>query len=115
MPNLPFSARSLLVIPLASLMLSGCIAKTAIGVVTAPVRMVSQAADWATVSQDEADRSRGREIRQREEQLGQLQGDYNELADDCADGSDRACRRAVTLRREIDELLPSIPVEPYGG
>jgi hypothetical protein len=35
--------------------------------VTAPVKVVSQGADWATTSQDEADRNRGREIRKQEE------------------------------------------------
>lgn len=103
---------SLILAPLAALALSGCIAKTAVGVVTAPVRVASQAADWATTSQDEADRERGREIRRREEQLGELQEELAELEEDCLDGDDRACREAVATRREIDELLPTVPVEP---
>ncbi len=60
-----------ILIPLAvGLLLSGCVARTAANIVTAPVRAVGQAADWATTSQDEADRARGREIREQEEQLG---------------------------------------------
>ncbi len=47
-------------------LLGGCIS-TAKTIVTAPVRVVSKGADWATTSQDEADRNRGREIRKQEE------------------------------------------------
>lgn len=99
------------IVPLAALMLSGCLAKTAVGVVTAPVRAGSQVVDWATTSQDEADRARGREIRRREERLGDLQEDLVELEEDCLDGNDQACREAVAKRREIEELLPGVPVE----
>ena len=45
--------------------LSGCVARTAYNVATAPVKMGAKAADWATVSGDEADRSRGRELRKK--------------------------------------------------
>ncbi|MBO9574529.1 MAG: hypothetical protein J7494_02210 [Sphingobium sp.] len=34
-------------------------------VVTTPVKVASKAADWATVSGDEADRERGRELRKK--------------------------------------------------
>jgi len=50
----------------AALVLSGCI-RTIATVVTAPVKVAAQAADWATTSQDEADRNRGREIRRGEQ------------------------------------------------
>lgn len=56
--------------------LSGCIAKTAVDVATAPVKVGSKAVDLATTSQSEADEKRGREIRQREERLGKLQRRY---------------------------------------
>jgi uncharacterized lipoprotein YajG len=56
----------LLFLVAATLMLPGCV-RTVAGVVTAPVKVVSQGADWATTSQDEADRNRGREIRKQEE------------------------------------------------
>jgi len=52
---------------LAPLVLSGCLARTAANVVTAPVRAGSKVIDWSTTSQDEADRNRGREIRKQEE------------------------------------------------
>lgn len=103
---------ALIIAPIAALALSGCLAKTAVGVVTAPVRAGSQIADWATNSQDEADRERGREIRRREERVWDLQEDLAELEEDCLDGDDEACREAVATRREIDQLLPTIPVEP---
>ena len=52
--------------PLLLVMLPGCIAKTALDVATMPVRAGAQAADWATTSQDEADRNYGRRMREQE-------------------------------------------------
>lgn len=104
-----------ILLPFAALSLTGCVAKTAFDVVTAPVRAGAQVADWATTSQDEADRARGREIRRREERLGELQQDLAKLEQECLDGDDAACREAVATRREIDEVLPSVPVEPEDG
>lgn len=46
-------------------LLPGCIAKSAISLVTLPVKAGAQAADWATTSGDEADRNHGREMRKR--------------------------------------------------
>lgn len=103
---------ALLITPAIVLALSGCVAKTIVDVATLPVRAAGQAADWATTSGDERDRARGREIREREERLGELQGDLEELEDDCLDGDDDACREAVEVRREIEVLVPQIPVEP---
>ncbi len=105
---------ALFLAPLAALTLNGCIAKTAFDVVTAPVRAGAKVADWATTSQDEADRARGREIRQREEKVGELQDHLEKLEDDCIEGDDKACREAVATRREINRILPSIPYEPEG-
>lgn len=59
--------RTGMTIAMMALMLPGCVAKTALDVATAPVKAGAQAADWATTSQDEADRNRGREIRKQEE------------------------------------------------
>jgi hypothetical protein len=52
---------------LAGLMLASCVARTAANIVTAPVKVVGKGVDWATTSQDEADRNRGRELRKQEE------------------------------------------------
>ena len=52
--------------PALMLLLPGCIAKTALDVATMPVRAGAQAADWATTSQDEADRNYGRRMREQE-------------------------------------------------
>jgi len=57
----------LLVVPL---LLSGCIARTAVDIVTLPVKVVSAGVDAATTSQAEADQRRGREIREAEEREG---------------------------------------------
>lgn len=56
--------RKLLIISCFSL-LAGCVS-TAKTIVTAPVRVVGKGVDWATTSQDEADRNRGREMRKQE-------------------------------------------------
>jgi len=103
---------TLLSAPVLALSLGGCVASTLVDVATAPVRAAGKVADWATTSQDEADRERGREIREREERLGELQRDYAELEQECVEGDDDACREAVAVRQEMDELIPTIPVEP---
>jgi len=56
----------LLMLPAAAL-LSGCVVRTAANVATAPVRVVGKGVDWATTSQEEADRNRGRAMRKQEE------------------------------------------------
>lgn len=56
----------LLAAPAMMLVLPGCIARTAVDVVTMPVRAGAQAADWATTSQEEADRNYGRKMRKQE-------------------------------------------------
>jgi hypothetical protein len=60
-----------LLLPLA---LSGCIvgtvAKTAVDVVTIPVKVASAGVDAVTTSQKEADEKRGREARKEDEQRG---------------------------------------------
>lgn len=74
----------ILVLPVA---LSGCIAKTAVDLVTLPVRVVSAGVDAVTTSQSEADQRRGREIREEEERLGRLarRCDRNPDREECAE------------------------------
>ncbi len=64
--------RSLFLIPLLPLALSGCvvgtIASTAVDIATIPVKVVSAGVDAATTSQSEADENRGRELRKADEQ-----------------------------------------------
>lgn len=97
---------------LAALPLGGCIAKTALDVATAPVRVAGKAVDLATTSQSEADEKRGREIRKREERLGKLERRYEKQLEDCRDGNRRACSDAQSTYQEIQLILPTIPVEP---
>jgi len=56
------------------LTLGGCmvdtIAKTAVGVVTLPIKVASAGVDAVTTSQAEADQKRGRELRKQEEAQG---------------------------------------------
>ena len=61
----------LCLLPLLSLGLSACvstIARTAVDIVTLPVKVVSKTVDLATTSQAEADQNRGRELRKADEQ-----------------------------------------------
>ena len=89
--------------------LSGCLAKAAYDVATAPVRIAGKAIDLATTSQSEADEKRGRELRRREEQLGELDRKYRRARDDCEDGDARACEHAERFYEEIEMLLPRVP------
>ncbi len=54
----------------AALTLTGCIARTALDIVTLPVKAAGAAVDAVTTSQSEADEKRGREIRKQEEREG---------------------------------------------
>jgi len=63
--------RMLLLPPLA-LLASACLARTAVDIVTLPVKVVSAGVDAATTSQSEADQRRGREIREAEEREGRI-------------------------------------------
>jgi len=92
--------------------LSGCVAKTALRVVTAPVRIVSAGADAVTTSQSEADEKRGRELRKREERFGRLNRQYDREISACAAGDDDACSAARATYAEMEAIRPTIPVEP---
>lgn len=52
------------------LLSGGCIAKTAVDIVTLPVKAGSKAVDWTTTSQDESDRNYGRKMREKEAREG---------------------------------------------
>jgi hypothetical protein len=86
-------------------LLEGCLARTAVDVVTAPVKIVSKGVDAVTTSQSEADEKRGRAMRQREERLGKLSRQRDRLAAKCADGSDAACAEQGQVQAEIDREI----------
>jgi hypothetical protein len=62
------------IVLLSAFALSGCIAKTAVDLVTLPVRaavgVVGAGVDAVTTSQAEADRERGRRLREEDERRG---------------------------------------------
>jgi hypothetical protein len=66
--------RALLILVPLPFALGGCaaaqVASAAVEVATLPVRVVSESVDAVTTSQAEADRRRGRQIREEEERLG---------------------------------------------
>jgi hypothetical protein len=78
----------------ASIALSGCIARAAANIVTAPVRITGKAVDMATTSQSEADEKRGRAMRKHEERLGKLQRSYEDNRRACDRGNAKACEKA---------------------
>ncbi|MBX7541510.1 hypothetical protein [Qipengyuania sphaerica] len=102
---------SFIALPLAALSLGGCLGTVA-DVVTAPVKVVSKGVDLATTSQSEADEKRGRELRQREERLGKLEREYAKQLDECNEGNRRACDEARQTYAEMQQIIPTIPVEP---
>lgn len=105
---------SFVFLPATALLLSGCLS-TVGDVVTAPVKIASRTVDLATTSQSEADEKRGREIREREEQLAKLERRYAKEMDRCQDGSRRACDDARDTYAEMQQIIPTIPVEPDGN
>lgn len=97
---------------LATAALSGCLVKTALDVATLPVKVASKTVDAVTTSQSEADQKRGRQVRQREEKLGQLKRDYDKQAKKCASGDAGACQTRDQLALQINTLMPMVPAEP---
>lgn len=90
-------------------MLSGCLVKTAADVVTAPVKIASKGVDLATTSQSEADEKRGRELRKREERLGELEREYWKLDEECEDGNRLACDEQRAVYDEIQSVRATLP------
>lgn len=105
---------------LAPLLLGGCGAAGAVVDLAAlPVRGASKAVDAggtlvdvATVSQSEQDQKRGRDIRRREDRLGELDREYRKQSRRCDDGDDRACGKRDAAYAEMRGLMPSVPYEP---
>ena len=98
-------------LPVAAMGLSACVG-TLVDVATAPVKVVSKGVDLATTSQSEADEKRGREIRLREERLAKLERQYEKQLDECEKGKRRSCDDARDTYAEMQQILPTIPVEP---
>jgi hypothetical protein len=111
-------SKKLILIP-AMLALSGCgVAGAAIDLASAPVRGTSRAleagstvVDVMTTSDSERDQQRGREIRRREEHLGELDREYRKQSAKCERGSNEACRKADQAYAEMRALMPSVPYE----
>ncbi len=93
-------------------LVSGCLAKAAADVVTAPVRIASKAVDLATTSQSERDEARGRELREIEERLGELERRYLKQREACRDGDQDACAKARETYSEMQQLSRALPPPP---
>ncbi|UNK80448.1 hypothetical protein MNQ96_05050 [Sphingopyxis granuli] len=96
--------RAMLLALSAAPLLAGCVSAVKT-VVTAPVKAVGQVADWSTTSQEEADRNRGRALRQREERVGKLTRQRDKAAQKCRDGRQDQCQRAEVLNHEIEAVM----------
>ena len=81
------------------LLLSACLARTAVDIVTLPVRAVSAGVDAVTTSQAEADQRRGRQIREEEQREGRL-------ARRCTHHPDRDECRALRAEQDGEEPAP---------
>lgn len=96
----------------ALLVLPGCTAVSAVSnIATAPVRAASAAVsagstlvDATTTSQSERDEKRGRELRERDERLGELNRKYRRQSFGCERGEADACARRDAAWREIKAL-----------
>ena len=84
-----------IVLPAGAFLLSGCIARTAVDIVTLPIKVVGAGVDAVTTSQSEADERRGRQIRREEERLGRE-----------ARRRDREQRRLERERAEDEQAPP---------
>ena len=75
-----------ILIALLPLALGGCVisaVRTAVDIVTLPVKVVAKGVDLATTSQSEADENRGRALREAEEAAGKKQREW-----------EKACKKA---------------------
>jgi hypothetical protein len=91
--------KTLLLLPLA-LLSAGCV-RTAASIVTAPFKVVSQAADWATTSQDEADRNYGRKMRDKEAREGKERRAFEKRCRDNREGD--GCGEYAGYRAGVDD------------
>jgi hypothetical protein len=93
----------LLMIALVPL-LGGCVARAAMDVVTAPVKIAAKGVDAVTTSQSEADEKRGRALRRHEEKIGKLSHKREKLVRACRSSED-ACRELRGVEAEIEKEM----------
>lgn len=102
--NVMILVRKKMVAAIMLFSLCGCVsaAKT---VVTAPFKATGKIIDWSTTSQEEADRNRGRAMRERDERLEKLNKQRAKAERKCRQGQPSQCQRAEILSHEMDALL----------
>ena len=81
----------LLMVPILTMALGGCVAQTAWNVATLPVKATGKVVDWTTTSQEESDRNYGRKMRKQEAKEGRAR---KEAAKECRKHPDnkQACK-----------------------
>jgi hypothetical protein len=68
--------KRLIVLAAVPLLATGGCIRTVASVATAPFKVAGQTVDWATTSQDEADRNYGRKMRKKEAREGRERREY---------------------------------------
>lgn len=89
----------ILCLPLLLAPLGGCV-RTVAGVATAPFKVAGQVTDWATTSQDEADRNYGRKMRRKEAREGRERRDWARRCRNTPDDPD--CRQYTRYQAAND-------------
>jgi hypothetical protein len=73
--------------------------------VSAPFKAAGKVVDWSTTSQEEADRNRGRALRERDEKIDKLNKDRQKALQRCERGNRGQCERAQILDHEMEALM----------
>lgn len=90
--------RIMIVAAVLPLLTGGCV-RTIASVATAPFKVAGQTVDWATTSQDEADRNYGRKMRAKEAREGRERREYEKR---CRSRS-KACRGYDGYQAAVDD------------
>ena len=89
----------IVLLPLLLAPLGGCV-RTVASVATAPFKAAGKVADWATTSQDEADRNYGRKMRKKEAREGRERREWAKRCRNTPDDPD--CRHYTSYQAASD-------------
>ncbi len=91
-----------------SLSLSGCLARVAADIVTAPIKVASKGVDVLTTSQSEADEKRGKHARHSDERIGNLVRERDKQQRKCErDPQGGACDALSQINADLEDAYRS--------
>ena len=91
-----------------SLSLSGCLARVAADIVTAPIKVASKGVDVLTTNQSESDEKRGKQARHSDERIGNLIRERDKQQRRCErDRQGDACDALSQLNADLEEAYRS--------